>query len=389
VRKSRRIAAGLTLMLTACAHGPIEPRGPGRLATPVASDEIRQRVVLLGDAGKLSGGTPILAGLAKGLAQDPALLSRTAVVFLGDNLYPNAAQLRKGKPEARAALEAQAAAAQGAGHVLFVPGNHDWDDAARSAPFAEGLASLQAMAEFVESRERAAPAVMTPPPGCPGPERIALDGLELVVLDSEWWFQPAAERTAWAHANGCETTTEEEVLAGLREALRCADGGTCAPRIVVAHHPLETGGEHGGYFPWHEHLACLGGRLPLPVFCSIYVAIRVAGVSHTDTQNARYRHYIESVEEALRESPPLVFAAGHDHVLQVIKGRYAGYLLVSGSASKTAAVQAIPGTLFAQSQHGYMWLDLLHDGRIVLRVFSSPDENVGEPVYELELRAAR
>ncbi len=369
-----------------CAHAPIVPRGPSRLDPAVSNPEIRQRLILVGDAGLLEGGRKTLTAVGDLIASDPKLGQRTALVFLGDNIYPRGSELEKGEPHAARVLNAQARSGSGARQVIFIPGNHDWDDAARQAPFPDAVTTLEAMARYLESSERTVPAKMLPRPGCPGPAVRELDGLKLIVLDSEWWMQPEAQRSTWARDQGCAGATEREVLDRLSAELRCKGRSRCAPRVVVAHHPLETRGEHGGYFPWHEHLLC-GGRLPLPVFCSIYVIARQHGLIHHDTSAKRYRHFVASIERALGDAPPLVYAAGHEHTLQVFRGHTSDYQLVSGSGSKKGPVAASPGTLFAQGDHGFMWIDVLNSGRVTLRVHSmGPDQEPGVPAYGIDLR---
>jgi hypothetical protein len=97
---------------------------------------------------------------------------------------------------------------------------------------------------------------------------------------------------------------------------------------------------------------------------------------------------------ALAAEPPLVYASGHDHGLQVIEGRdMAGTLVVSGagSAKNVTTVTAIAGTLFAHAHPGFVVLDFYGDAdfgdalegdRVMLRVIETGRRR---PVYEMEL----
>ena len=97
---------------------------------------------------------------------------------------------------------------------------------------------------------------------------------------------------------------------------------------------------------------------------------------------------------ALAQAPPLVYAAGHDHGLQVIEGRHtAGTLVVSGagSARDITTVTAISGTLFAHAIPGFVVLDFYGDAdfgdaneadRVLLRVV---EVGRSRPVFEMEL----
>ena len=74
------------------------------------------------------------------------------------------------------------------------------------------------------------------------------------------------------------------------------------------------------------------------------------GITVQDLDGEVYRRMVRRFVPALSKHPPLVYAAGHDHGLQVIEGRNtAGTLVVSGagSAKNVTTVTAIAGTLFA------------------------------------------
>ena len=57
---------------------------------------------------------------------------------------------------------------------------------------------------------------------------------------------------------------------------------------------------------------------------------------------------------------PVLYASGHEHSLQVLKGDVVDYMLVSGAGSRTeiTAVTSGPDTLFAHQQTGFMALDV-------------------------------
>jgi hypothetical protein len=82
---------------------------------------------------------------------------------------------------------------------------------------------------------------------------------------------------------------------------------------------------------------------------------------------------IRVVSDVLAEHPPLAFAAGHDHSLQVVDGGdVARLLLVSGagSATEVTGVTSIEGTVFAHAHAGFLVLDFFsakgkHDALLV------------------------
>src|SRR2546430_15935563 len=81
-----------------------------------------------------------------------------------------------------------------------------------------------------------------------------------------------------------------------------------------------------------------------------------------------YRQMRADLDSAFAGSAPLVYAAGHDHTLQVIGGTSAHYQLVSGAGifGHRDRVVALDHTRFARSARGVMRVDFLRDGRAPL-----------------------
>ena len=78
----------------------------------------------------------------------------------------------------------------------------------------------------------------------------------------------------------------------------------------------------------------------------------------------------EAIGGVFEKAPPLVYAAGHEHNLQVIQRKGAEYLLVSGTGfyghtSRTAPTES---TLFARVASGFMRLDFSPAGEVRLAV---------------------
>ena len=77
---------------------------------------------------------------------------------------------------------------------------------------------------------------------------------------------------------------------------------------------------------------------------------------------------------------PVLYAAGHEHSLQVLKSDVVDYVLVSGagSPSEVTAVTHGPDTIFAHEHAGFMSLDVTST-TIVLSVIE-PDGSGGSRV---------
>lgn len=368
------------LLLAGCA-GRIVPRTS---AAPVPPDEVAATVILIGDAGAPdSSGEPVLRAVRRVLADRP---DTTVVLFLGDNVYPLGLpdSADQAFPEAARRLVAQVDLAREV-PVLFVPGNHDWDRSGR-----DGWERIRRQGRFID-RESGGRARLLPVDGCPGPDTVDVgSGLRLVLLDTEWWLFPHEKP---GQGSACAARSRSEVVARLERALDESRGRQV---IVAAHHPLETGGPHGGYFSVGDHLFPLRNLhpalvVPLPIIGTLYPAIRGFGISPEDLSSGHYQTLRAALDTAFACDPPAIYAAGHDHSLQLIDHGRPPLLVVSGAGiyQHESHVEAVPGTRLALSDAGFMRVDLLRDGR--LRVGVMTVDRAGEPreVYAELLPAAR
>ena len=352
------------VLLAACAGHQVPPAAP-----PIPAAERKLSLFLIGDAGKPDSADPVLSELTRQAAAAPR---GSLIVFLGDNLYP------RGLPSAddperktmEGRLEAQLDVARRSGlHAVFVPGNHDW---ARMG--AGGWDAVRRSEAFIRERGKGI-AIQAPGGGCPGPAVVdAGDAFRLLLLDTQWWLQkPAYPKPADALSH-CAAFTEQGVVERLSRLL--GERGRGGRRLIVAgHHPLATAGEHGGHFPVTAHLFPLRALkrwlwVPLPLLGSIYPIARAHGVSSQDLSGGANRRMREAFARAFDGHPPLLYAAGHDHNLQVFRGPVVPYSVVSGAGivSHEGAVGWGRGAVFASADPGFMRLDVAQNGRIRLSV---------------------
>lgn len=364
-RLSRPPAAPLVLLLLACGQRIVPAAAP----VPAPPDApIETRLFLIGDAGAPARrGEPVLAALGTQLDSQP---STSLVLFLGDNVYP------RGLPDSAAPDFAEAArrldtqvdllVSRGV-RGIFLPGNHDWD---RFGP--DGWNAIRRQGDRIRARG-AGLVRLEPREGCPGPVTVDQGTrLRLVLLDTQWWLH-GGPRPHDA-SSGCAAFTETAVRDSLAAALSAAGDRVV---VVAGHHPLATGGEHGGFFDWKDHLFPLRNVkrwlwIPLPVLGSAYPLSRNLGVSAQDLSSGRYRRLRDALAGAFGPRPPLVYAAGHEHGLQVVEGGAARFQLVSGAGiyQHESPLRGIPGSTLALQEAGFMRLDLLCDGRVRLAVFT-------------------
>ena len=290
----------------------------------------------------------------------------TAVVFLGDNIYPRGMpdSTERSRQDAERRLDAQVAAASNASNVYFVPGNHDW---AKHSD--DGWDAIRRQGRYLTESGAAR---MLPEGGCPGPALVDLGPqLRLILLDTQWWLH-AGPRPG--PDSSCDAGTPASVVGAIERALQSA-----ADRhlIVAGHHPLISSGPHGGRFGWLDHLfplrfAASWAWIPLPVVGSVYPVARVSGLFMQDSASSGYNDFRAALRTAFAQQPPLVYVAGHEHSLEVHDGPGAQYTLVSGAGSsgQTSALHPREDTVFASSVPGFMRIDVFRDRRVRLTVIT-------------------
>jgi hypothetical protein len=374
----------------------------------VASGEVDHRLILVGDAGAPDPeGEPSLRLVARWGGDLPR---RTTIAFLGDNVYETGMpddsalegtaieeildeallNLYESRRDAEKRVNAQIDAVREAGALgVFVPGNHDWDQFGVG-----GWERVLTLEKYVDKvRQTSGVAVrVVPPGGCPGPVAIPLGArAELLVLNTQWWLdsgiggKPSPEE----NPTRCPFVTERAVQAGLRASLeQAAREGRST--VVAAHHPLDSAGPHGGFVGWRVHLFPLRMLesyvpsplhwLPLPGVGSLMAFGRACCSPNSQDlpspANRRMRAaLLEPMRDAARaDAAPLLYAAGHDHSVQLFR-RDDGprFSLVSGlgSRAKASPVGHNRRTLFAYSnprEPSIALLDFLQDGRSRLSV---------------------
>jgi hypothetical protein len=330
----------------------------------VPADQIETTLFFIGDAGEPDP-RQIGAPLDSLTAQASVSPERTIIVFLGDNVYPGGipAEGAAEWADARRRLESQVRAIPPGARGIFVPGNHDWADET-----AFGLYSIRLQERMIASLAQGRDVRLIPGNGCPGPVPVDIGRLRLIALDTQWWLHSYIVRDSGSR---CPTLTMGMVTAALRSEVRPTGEGRVV--LVAAHHPLMTGGAHGGY-------------------CGVTGPYRRFGGSSQDILSGTNRTMRDSIRSAFRGHPPLAYVAGHDHNLQVLRGgQDVNYLLVSGagSAGKTeCAVKMRESYYVTQHRAGFMRVDVFKGKGVLLRVFRFPAGKHGALAYTrwLELR---
>jgi hypothetical protein len=304
---------------------------------------------------------------------------RTAVVVLGDNVYPAGMPPpgEKGHEHAARVLEAQIAAI-GPARGFFTLGNHDWDQGKE-----RGWARARAQHDFLSTR---APNIsLHPPDACPGPEEVRFgEHLQLVFFDL-WAAIYQLDHPEGPQADCTTRAGEGRLVEAVDRMLAGAEGRRS---ILVTHAPMYTTGPHGGYFPWREHVFPLRVFdrdlwIPLPILGSVFPLARWLGVTDTDQMSARYRQYIEGAKSIFEPGRPTLVAAGHEHSLQVHVDPTGVFHAVSGAGSidKVDYVGQMKTDLMSLAAPGYMRLDAYPDGKLRLNVIALDEAHDARLVF--------
>lgn len=312
-------------------------------------------VYLIGDAGLK---TVQNAAYKKILQQQLNDSVPSAIVFLGDNIYPKGmpgSNSRK-RAEAEEILKASIDLAPGfTGPMIFIPGNHDWKG---GRP--DGINFIRNQQAWLDSLHRDNVKLL-PQNGCPGPVEVPLsDQVVLIVIDTQWWLH------LWDKPEGetslCDCKTQADLIVQLDDALRRNQNKRV---IVAAHHPVITYGEHGGVYSLKDHIfpfTDLNKKLyiPLPVVGSLYPMYRKIFGNIQDTSHPEYRKLKEQMMALLEQYPGVIYASGHDHSLQFIEKDSVHYV-ISGGGSKSGTAKKKKYSQYAEQALGYVRVSVKHN----------------------------
>jgi hypothetical protein len=361
----------IVVVLSGCAHklkGPVhDADGPAWIAegatAEVAAMAVHHRVILIGDAGYFLEDDPTLASIDEWATT----VDSATVLFLGDNIYDEGLtddDRARGERILGQQLEATAV------RKIVIPGNHDWGLLPRNY----NKKSIKNQQAFVDGWPKGN-AEFIPKDGCMGPTTRVLREAEgdskavvFVALDPTPWIQ---ERIREACASA---TTHEDHLSALDAVLAEHRDDFV---LLASHYPMLTAGPHGGLsygFPAEMIVTPLGWMM--------------GGLMNT--YETEYADWITRTQEILRRNPPAIYAAGHDHNLQLLEsGDVAGLYVVSGAGARdrVSTVTNIPETIFAHAAEGFVVVDFGtqddHEA-VVVRVIE-PVARPDAPAFEMAL----
>ena len=350
---------GAALLLAACGREPhMEPGAP--IPRP-AEAGVEHVVFIVGDPGKAIPEThPILTNLRDEVEHWSAALGRDSavvVVVVGDIIYPNGMHARDDRedfPHDSVMVTGQLGVISGpaarAHHtpMYFLAGNHDWGKEQHE----EGVSTLQNLDDFLAAqRPLGLNTRLLPAAGEPGPAVVDLGPwLRFIFLDTAWWL---------LQSRGTEGA---RMISGIEGAMRTAGDRHV---VILGHHPYISGGPHGGALPLVEGLG-------------IGFLLKRSGAILQDLNSPPYRRLRAEMGRLFRDvRQPLLWAAGHEHSLQLIEADRTDeprWSMVSGSASKITHVETTPGMRYRMSAPGYFILIARTDGSVETVAVAAPVE---------------
>lgn len=356
---ARRILLASALLLGACRSS--EPPPPGDPIPQPTAAGVERVVFIVGDPGLARERThAILHQMRAQVEHWTRTIGRdsaVAVIVVGDIIYPNGMHdptdredfpLDSAKVAEQLAIVSGPAARERHVPMYFLAGNHDWGKEQHE----EGVATLQNLDEFLGAhRLLGINTRLMPPAGQPGPEVVDMGPLRFIFLDTAWWLLQSRGNQG------------ERMINQIAFAMRTAGERHV---VIVAHHPFMSGGPHGGEFSLLEGLG-------------IGFILKRSGAILQDLNSPPYRRLRAEMARIFEDiGQPLLWAAGHEHSLQLIEARRADeprWSMVSGSASKITNVGETPGMRFHVSAPGYFMLLIRSDGSADAVAVAAPVES--------------
>jgi 3',5'-cyclic AMP phosphodiesterase CpdA len=334
--------------------------------TLVAGGSNVLRVFAVGDVGEKTGELRANAGLIERMETGQHDGGKPdMMIFLGDNFYDTGLNLRaddvEDKVEDILGSFGGAIANLGRESVHAIPGNHDYYTShALETSILFGLVSFEVGPFGVSDKgnQRAQKLEQwTYHFDLPGQTILPLspgskDSVQFVFFDSARLLR--TEPRFWS-----------ESIAGLRRMLSAtAKRGGIRWRVLAAHHPFYSLGEHGGYTVWNDETETVEYLTPCDKDSNAISWLKNF-IDPEDVCADRYTRYVDSVKFAIARSGAKVHMvlSGHDHDLQLLSypernpecPECPDIHIVSGAGAKTAMVRhPAPPREYTASQAGKM-----------------------------------
>jgi hypothetical protein len=263
------------------------------------------------------------------------------------------------------------------GQIVFTPGNHDWERGK-----SEGWNRIINLEKHIE-KYLGRGNVFLPDKGCPGPVEINLsEDITLIVFDTQWWFHQNEKPNI---GNNCEFEDEAGLIAEVTDVLRRNKDKKI---IFAAHHPLYSGGNHGGHFPASSLLFPFLEKnenlyIPAPGF--IYTSYRKYFGYIQDFAHPQYKLLKDHFLSIFDGFPDLIYAAGHEHNLQYVKKNQLHHIISGGGGESTYITKKENKTDFAAQSTGFSKLNFYDNGDVWVEFIIPDGTDEGKIVFRKKL----
>ena len=352
-----------------CATGKQHVNVPDPLQ-PISTETPILSIYGIGDAGEDDPQSrAVVAHLAKTSGDD---IQPGIIFFLGDNIYP-AGLAPEGHEDHDAGVSLLVhqigQLADYKDPVIFIPGNHDWNEFKPG-----GLAAIRRQSDFINHLGKTN-VRFSPSNGCGDPVVMApAPNINIIILDSQWWIQ---DWTKEPEMNaGCVVKTREQLMQQIKSVL---DANPGEQFVFVMHHPMEAQGPHGGHYTFRDHMFPLSKvvkwlYVPLPVLGSIYPWYRTVIGHPQDLKHKAYKSLQTALYDVIGDRKDVIFLAGHDHSLQYIH-KDNRHMVISGAGAKGNAIDDNPDLLYGHKAPGYVILDFYRNKTMVLTIIEIDAES--------------
>ena len=275
-----------------------------------SKDTVRTRLYLIGDTGKKAIISKNYTRFSQAISAD----TPSCVLYLGDNVYPKGIRPEGDNHHDEDVLKLKIQLnllKNHRGQAYMIPGNHDWQMGKT-----HGLEYVERESNLVNQYMRDSLKQYTSEQahyfqyaGLPGPEKIELDGITLLMIDTDWWVHNQLFHRVKL-IDDSKSKTEalffEKLDAYLKEAE--SKGQKIA---IVSHHPLYLTGANSTKI---QPIRFLINYTPFAIFgvAGLYRAAR--GMSPQPS----YKRMVRKFEQHIAPYKHITWISGHDHDQQII-----------------------------------------------------------------------
>ncbi|WP_178987767.1 metallophosphatase [Winogradskyella schleiferi] len=219
------------------------------------------------------------------------------------------------------------------GEVIFIPGKNEWNKG--------GHKNLDDLESFLQDNSKAE---FWPNDGCPLERETLSDEVELVMVDTQWYFEDW-DKHPYIN-NKCEIKTREQFFVEFKDELKDEQNKTI---VVALHHPVLTATRQG-----------LIGRM--------------GGLSKQARYNNEMQYLIGRLETLASQFNDVIFVSGSDRNLQYLMDDGIPQI-ISGAVGKTS--KSKPDTEdghYGTDQPGFVKLNVFKDGSSEVEIYTVEGE---------------